>query len=182
MSYKRYYIRAGATTTAGGTVKASIELFKLNGVPLALEGDPVDCPVCGTQGVIKCVTPRVPDHFDGKEFALSDDLCCCGCNPAPKLVTDQNFRYQAFAATPNEASDDGAASRASANTAAASPRATRNAMLIPLRFVDSVSGKPYANRPYRLELMDGKVVHGTTDSNGGTKPLTSEERNGLKVW
>jgi uncharacterized Zn-binding protein involved in type VI secretion len=162
-------------------VKASIELFKLNGAPLALEGDPVDCPACGTQGVIKCVSPRMPDNFNGKEFALSDDLCICGCNPPPKLVADQNFRYQAFADTPTDAMDEGAASRAGANTAADSPGAARNALLVPLRFVDSVSGKPYANRPYRLELMDGKVIRGTTDSNGRTRPLTSEERNGLKV-
>lgn len=182
MSYKRYYIRAGATTTASGAVKASVELFKLNGAPLALEGDPVDCPACGTQGVIKCVAPRIDDRFNGKAFALSDDLCICGCNPPPKLVADQHFRYQAFAATPNGATEDGASGRADANAAAVSSKATGNVMLVQLRFVDSVSGKPYANRPYRLELIDGKLVHGTTDSHGRTRPLTFEERNGLKVW
>jgi uncharacterized Zn-binding protein involved in type VI secretion len=181
MSYKRYHIRAGATTTAGGTVKASIELFKLNGAPLALEGDSVDCPACGTQGVIKCVSPRISDHFNGKEFALSDDLCICGCSPPPKLVADQDFKYQAFVAKPNEAPEDRVTDRAGRNAAGTSG-ATRDAMLVPLRFVDSVSGKPYANRPYRLELKDGKVLHGTTDSNGRTRPLTSEERNGLNVW
>jgi hypothetical protein len=115
MSYKRYHIRAGATTTAGGTVKASMELFKLNGAP-------------------------------------------------------------------TDATQDGAASRTGANTAANCRGAARIALLVPLRFVDRISGKPYANRPYRLELMDGTVVRGTTDSNGRTRPLTSEERNGLKVW
>jgi hypothetical protein len=147
-----------------------------------LEGDPVDCPACGTQGVIKCVALRIQDRINGKEFALSDDLCLCACNPAPKLVADQNVRYQAFAATPKDGTEEGATGRAGTIAAAVSSGATRNAMLVPLRFVDSVSGKPYANRPYRLELMDGKVVHGTTDSNGRTRPLTSEERNGIKVW
>jgi uncharacterized Zn-binding protein involved in type VI secretion len=94
MIYKRYYIRAGAKTDAGGVVKASSQHHMVNGMPLAREGDPIDCPACGTQGVIQCTTPRISHTLDGKEFALSDDLCICECSPAPKLVADQGYKYQ----------------------------------------------------------------------------------------
>jgi len=94
MSYMRYYIRAGATTTAGGTVRASSEFNDIDGLPVAREGDAVDCPACGTQGRIECTEPRLSDTFDGKEYALSDDLCICECSPPPKLVADQDIEYQ----------------------------------------------------------------------------------------
>lgn len=97
MSYRRYHIRAGATTTAGGTVSASSRFCVVDGKPLAREGDPIDCPACNTQGHIACVTPRLPDSFGGKQYALSDDLCVCQCSPAPKLVADQSVKFQVLA-------------------------------------------------------------------------------------
>ena len=100
MSHKRFYIRAGATTTAGGTVRASSTFTTLDGIPVAREGDPVDCPACGEQGVIQCVMPRLSDQSEGKECALSDDLCVCACSPPPKLVADQFQDFQLVAESP----------------------------------------------------------------------------------
>lgn len=100
MTHKRFYIRAGATTTAGGTVRASSSFTTLDGKALAREGDPVDCPACGEQGLIQCVMPRLPDQSEGKECALSDDLCICACSPSPKLVADQIHDFQLVADSP----------------------------------------------------------------------------------
>lgn len=94
MSYMRYYIGAGATTTAGGTVKSSSEFSVVEGAPLAREGDAVECPACGAQGRIECVLPRLADAFEGRRYALSDDLCMCECSPPPKLLADQDIEYQ----------------------------------------------------------------------------------------
>jgi uncharacterized Zn-binding protein involved in type VI secretion len=91
---KRYHIRLGCKTTAGGIVKTAGSEDSLDGALCPLEGDLIDCPACGTQGVIKCVGPRISETFNGKEFALSDDLCICQCNPPPKLIADQDFSYQ----------------------------------------------------------------------------------------
>jgi uncharacterized Zn-binding protein involved in type VI secretion len=99
---RRYHIRLGATTTAGGVVKTASTKFNLNGAPLAVEGDLVDCPACHSEGVIKVVAPRLPDRYNGKQFALSDDLCVCKCNPPPKLVADQMFEYQTVRAESDE--------------------------------------------------------------------------------
>jgi uncharacterized Zn-binding protein involved in type VI secretion len=99
VSHKRYYIRDGAKTTADGTVRASSTFATLDGKALAREGDPVDCPACGEQGVIQCVTPRLSDASEGKECALSDDLCLCACSLAPTLVAEQFHDYQSVAAS-----------------------------------------------------------------------------------
>lgn len=98
MQNKRYYIRAGATTTADGVVHASSDFCRIDVFALARDGDPVDCPACETQGLIRCVGPRMPDSFMGRQYALSDDLCICRCTPAPTLVTDQVDEFQLVSA------------------------------------------------------------------------------------
>lgn len=91
---RRYNITQGAKTTANGIVSTTQQFSKTNGAPLALEGDPVDCPTCHTTGRIKCVGPRLHSAFTGKQFALSDDLCICNCDPSPKLVAIQQHMFQ----------------------------------------------------------------------------------------
>jgi len=97
MTKRRYYVCDGAKTTADGVVKASSAFSSLNGRPLAREGDPVECPACGQQGVIECAGPRLSDLSEGKECALSDDLCRCACSPPPTLVADQFDDFQVVA-------------------------------------------------------------------------------------
>jgi uncharacterized Zn-binding protein involved in type VI secretion len=94
MTITRYYITAGASTTAGGTVNATSQYHTVDGAALAREGDPVDCAACGTQGRIECVSPRLSDSCGGREYALSDDLCICQCSPPPRLVACQYTKYQ----------------------------------------------------------------------------------------
>jgi uncharacterized Zn-binding protein involved in type VI secretion len=94
MSYKRYYILAGATTTANGVVRVTSDFSLAGGAALARDGDPVDCPACGRQGFIRCTGPRLSDSFEGREYALSDDLCICSCDPAPQLIADRREDFQ----------------------------------------------------------------------------------------
>jgi len=184
MFVKRYHIRVGATTTAGGVVKASSSFSSLNGARLALEGDPVDCPACGAQGVIKCVMPRLADRFGTKEYALSDDLCICGCNPPPKLIADQSFKYQSILYADENAAANATVGHTGNAAEVVPPHAesTKQADLRPLRFVIRETGKPHANRPYQLGLVDGTVVQGTTDADGASRQLSPDERAALRTW
>jgi uncharacterized Zn-binding protein involved in type VI secretion len=86
---RRYFITLGALTTAGGVVKTASTTSFIHGLAKAVEGDLVDCPVCGREGVIQVVPPRLGYRYKGKEYALNDDLCACGCTPAPKLLPNQ---------------------------------------------------------------------------------------------
>lgn len=91
---RRYHITLGASTTAGGKVTSASSHGSINGVRIALEGDTVTCPACKTTGKIVCIGPRIPESWNGKQVALEDDLCLCGCGPPPKLQPSQSLKCQ----------------------------------------------------------------------------------------
>jgi hypothetical protein len=140
---------------------------------MAVEGDHIDCPACRTKGVIQVVPPRISDRFNGKEFALSGDLCICKCNPPPKLIASQSLKCQTLALAWVESAEEAAARAVSANIDAEE--------LVPIRLTDEATDRPHANRKYRLQLAD-KVVEGVTDSDGLTKPLSKADRAALVAW
>jgi uncharacterized Zn-binding protein involved in type VI secretion len=91
--HKRCYITLGAATDAGGKVVTASSGVLLDGIPRALEGDLVDCPVCHAQGRITCAGSRLNASEDGRMPALENDVCLCRCNPPPRLVASQQ-RYR----------------------------------------------------------------------------------------
>jgi uncharacterized protein (DUF2345 family) len=135
--------------------------------------------------------PRLTERFQGKEYALGDDLCICGCNPPPKLIADQQSVCQVIvyaseepAGQPTEQQAGKAVVNTGNGTKATPVQTARanNADTRPLRFLERETGKPHANRPYHLQLTDGRVVQGTTDANGSTKSLVQDERSALRCW
>lgn len=91
---RRYDILKGDSTTAGGTVEGGDANDKVGDREQAYETDPVWCPACNTMGRIVCVGSRQSmSGPDGREGALSDDLCVCLCNPSPLLIPSQYTSY-----------------------------------------------------------------------------------------
>ncbi len=87
---RRYDILKGDLTTAGGTVEGGDAHDKVGDREQAYENDPVWCPACHTMGIVACAGPRLSmKGSDGREAALSDDLCICKCTPSPRLVPSQ---------------------------------------------------------------------------------------------
>jgi uncharacterized Zn-binding protein involved in type VI secretion len=93
---KRYLITLGAQTTAGGKVSSARSLRSVNSANVALEGDKVWCPKCNSEGTILPDGPRLTETYNGKRYALNDDLCICKCNPPPRLVANQDFVSQSL--------------------------------------------------------------------------------------
>lgn len=91
---RRYHITLGASTTAGGKITSASSHGSINGVRIALEGDMITCPACKSTGKIACIGPRIPESWNGKQVALEDDLCICGCAPPPKLKPSQSLKCQ----------------------------------------------------------------------------------------
>ncbi len=91
---KRYDIVKGDTTTTGGIVQGGDAADTLHGREQAYENDPVWCPACNTMGVVKSEGPH---HSmtgpDGRQAALSDDLCICKCSTPPRLIASQSVSY-----------------------------------------------------------------------------------------
>lgn len=162
MIQRRYHIRAGAKTTAGGTVTASTTWFRIDGVSVACEGDPVDCPTCGTQGFIQCVMPRNPERPNGKEVALSDDMCICSCSPPPRLIAEQTIKCQIFLVA-DEPSIDSAK-----EAATSSPLHDEQPQLI----AASIEGMPYF-----IETFDGRTFSGRAGP-GGLLPRIATQGEG----
>ena len=91
---KRHHVILGTKTTAGGEVTSAGSMRSLNGVKLALEGDKISCPACKSEGVIRCHGPRIPEAWNGINFALEHDLCICGCKTPPTMLAGQPFSAQ----------------------------------------------------------------------------------------
>jgi uncharacterized Zn-binding protein involved in type VI secretion len=167
---KRHTITEGAKTTAGGTVIAASSNGSINGARIALENDPIYCKACKSAGHILCVGPRLPETWDGKQVALENDLCVCGCAPPPKLIANQTMRYQTIGDAMAAAHAEDFAERAA--TGAASIVATE-AYDLHFKVTDQASGLPLSDRHYLIELANGTRQEGRTDREGKTKTVTA---------
>lgn len=180
MSTIRYHIALGASTTAGGKVMTATSNRSINGVKVACLGDSVYCPRCNSEGVIEPDGPRLSDRFNGKQVALSDDLCRCKCSLPPRLIGNQTFSKQII----DEewvAARVGAAAESVTQLNAVASSAANESDGVPFVLLDPKNEAPYRNRRYKLELKD-RVIEGTTDQNGVTKPITAADRSAIIRW
>ncbi len=162
---RRYTITLGASTTSGGQVISASSDGRIDGVPIALEGDLVTCPACNSAGKIQCVGPRIPESWNGKNVALENDLCICRCPLPPKLLPNQTLRSQVI-------KDSGRALSQSAPETA-SRSAFGESFSDCYRLVDDFSGQALAHREYALVRASGKLEFGTSDARGQTHVLSS---------
>jgi uncharacterized Zn-binding protein involved in type VI secretion len=176
---KRFYITLDATTTAGGKVRSASSIMSIDGVRAALDQDKVWCPQCNSEGYIALDGPRLSSTCKGKQYALHDDLCICRCTPAPRLVAAQTRSAQTIDADWHAAKAGAAGTAAARLNTAESRAATSDG--VPLVLLDPDTREPFRHRPYRLQLAD-KVIEGTTDQNGATRPLTAAERALFVKW
>jgi uncharacterized Zn-binding protein involved in type VI secretion len=168
-------ITLGAPSTSGGKVISASSDGKIDGVPIALEGDLVTCPRCKTAGKILCVGPRIPETWNGKNVALENDLCICRCPVAPKLLPNQILRSQVI-------KDSGRALSSPAGGMAARGAPER---LFTDRFVlvDERDGQPLARREYAVVRASGKLEFGTSDDGGRTHLLsTTDDAENVEIF
>jgi uncharacterized Zn-binding protein involved in type VI secretion len=91
---KRYDLVQGDKTTTGATILNGDSTDMLGDREQAYENDAVACPVCKTIGRIVCVGPRHSmTSPDGREAALSDDICLCNCIPGSHFLPSQYTSY-----------------------------------------------------------------------------------------
>ncbi|WP_229258065.1 PAAR domain-containing protein [Duganella margarita] len=163
---KRHTITLGASTTVGGKVISASSNGSINGVGIALEGDMIFCPACKSKGKIVCVGPRIPETWNGKNVALENDSCVCGCPGPPRLVPNQSVRYQII----GETSDT-----SQATDSTVGETASRLTMFDDrYALIDEETGNPLANTEYALRRESGELEFGTTDSQGHTHLLEAE--------
>lgn len=162
---RRYFITLGAPTSASGKVISASSEATIDGAAIALEGDLVSCPACRTTGKIRCVEPRIPETWNGRNVALENDLCICRCESPPKLLTRQVLRSQVI-------KDSGRALSHLASGAAA-PGTPDQVYAEQFRLLDLHSGAPLAGREYAVVRGSGKLEFGTCNEQGLTHVLSA---------
>lgn len=170
---KRYTMTEGAKTTANGTVVSASSHGTIEGARIALEGDQIFCGACHSPGHIMCVGPRLNELWNGKQVALDNDLCICGCTPHPRLIANQTMRYQwVGAATADEHAQSPAA--AAAAVASAAPWTTvADSYDLHFHVLDEITQLPLPDWPYMIEVAGACKLEGRTDKNGKTGKVSA---------
>ena len=158
----RYNILQGDKTTAGGTVIDGSTTDIVYDRGMAYEGDRVNCPACKSVGQIVCDGPRWSSIGpDGREAALSDDICLCKCNPYPRLVPSQTFMSMHMDSSPGTGSGAGS-----------NPFNLPHDEQFLLR--DKATGEPLKNARYQVRTASGNVFEGVTDGSGRTQRVSTD--------
>ncbi|MFL9880753.1 PAAR domain-containing protein [Herbaspirillum rhizosphaerae] len=159
---RRFYIFEGDKTSSGGTPIASQDHSTWHGRKYIMLNDKVYCPACKKTGTVVGQGARLNDNWMGKRPALNDDICVCGCRPAPKLIAYQDNDWQMM--TVEEMAAQGFGTVQDAATPAAEMR--EHSVQFILR---SKKGRPLTNYPYVMESADGHRLEGFTDKDGKTE-------------
>ncbi|CAD6530438.1 hypothetical protein LMG28727_02657 [Paraburkholderia kirstenboschensis] len=169
---RRYHLKQGDHSSAGGIVLEGEETCTHFGTAMTYLGAKVYCPTCKTVGVIAGKGPRLSDTMMGKEAALDGDICVCNCEPPPVMSASQNNSYQqvnpgALALSPlaNES--------AWPHTAPSSMSSHKYSQRIFI--ADSVTGEPLRNRSFIVDV-EGEQRSGETDGDGYAELATNSSQ------
>jgi hypothetical protein len=121
--------------------------------------------------VIQCVAPRLTEQFQGKQYALHDDLCICQCSPPPKLIAEQTAKCQVIVL----------AAEVTAEEARARHAATRAAIAIYDEQPQLVA-PPIEGLPYHIETREGRKVSGRTGPGGLLPRIVTESEGEYAVY
>ncbi|MBY4672416.1 hypothetical protein FEP95_02003 [Burkholderia multivorans] len=160
------FIRNGDTTSHGGRVIASDMTNTVDGKALALLGDMVSCPRCS--GVYPIVKIKADLHmtFNGRPVASHGDMTACGAT----LIASQST------ATASPTSGGAGAPIGGGKSVIAQRDGAYRGRF---QLVDDQSREPLPNHPYTVRSSDGQTIHGTTDANGHTDWLDSQQASSL---
>lgn len=164
---RRYIITLGAATTSGGKVLSASSDGIIDGATIALQGDLVSCPACGSTGKIVCIGPRIPETLNGKNLALDNDLCNCRCTPLPRLLTQQSLRCQVIRDSGHALSLCHDSSLHERAPAIVGPAYSARFVLI-----DDEHGTPLPRREYAVVRANGKLEFGVANESGHTHLLS----------
>jgi len=165
---KRFYIFEGDKTSSGGTPIASQDHSTWHGRKYIMLDDKVYCPACKKIGTVVGQGARLNDNWMGKRPALNDDICVCGCRPAPKLIAYQDNDWQMMTAEEMAVQGFGTIQNA------ATPANIGERFDLHFQIRGDKTDKPIANIPYKISLEDGQEIVGTTDANGFTQLVSND--------
>ncbi|MFJ4290742.1 PAAR domain-containing protein [Cupriavidus sp. NPDC089707] len=174
----RTYLIKGDKADNGAVIVGGSPDSTYHGIPVARDGDPVYCPVCKRQGIIACTGPRWPYSDNGKEMALSGDICVCGCAKPPVFFASRPY-------TMTMTAEDVAEHCASYSTSYIGDTNSQvNDEVIEEYFeiFDGVTGQPAEGYLYDLYANGSRIQHQSRFSNGRTVDMKGEGNLRLVMW
>ncbi|MEI7293630.1 PAAR domain-containing protein [Paraburkholderia tropica] len=169
---RRYLLRLGDKSTAGGVVLEGAENCTHHGIPITFIGAKVWCEGCKSHGYIESVGPRHSATMRGKQQALEDDICICKCSPPPVFSASQ-------VSAPHSWEDEWGEMGYSASLAALQDmqRAPYDEQFT---LTDS-TGRALSKVRYRVLSDSAVVASGVTDSEGRTVRISTETSRRVEV-
>lgn len=181
------WIVQGDPTSSGGSVITGSSFTDIDGIPVARIGDQATCP--RHKGAFPIVDGDSTMIVDGQPVALHGSSLACGC----KVLSARQVRVfieagtSAAAATSTApaasalASATAATAAAAVATEAATAAATARSHEGGFVLRSSLTGKPLANRNYRILHADGACETGTTNADGATHVVASDCCQTLRI-
>lgn len=163
----RNWIVHGDATISGGRMISSSPFTDVDGKGVCRKGDRATCPT--HKGVFPIAGGCDPTIvIDGEEVALHGATLSCGC----KVLSSQQFRV--FVEVGGDAGALGSATTSHV-ARALTELADREQLSYDEAFVliSELTGKPLANRQYRVVRSNGSMEEGTTDDEGQTHVVAS---------
>ncbi|WP_313245231.1 PAAR domain-containing protein [Stenotrophomonas rhizophila] len=175
----RNWIVMGDPTSSGGQVITASNETDIMGMGVARIGDKATCPKLH-KGIFPIVDGDITILVDGQPVALHGCALACGCRVLSGKQANV-FADSGAAAGSAAATSAGTGAAAGAGSAAAGAAGVLKAVLASaatfdqaIRFVGK-GGTPLAEVPYTLHLADGRTVSGTTDAQGETTRVSTEQ-------
>jgi hypothetical protein len=175
--YARPFIREDdSVTPGGGKVQPTPQQYPstYHDKLACFEGDPVYCNTCKTWGVTKCVPPYRP-YIDpnGRQVSLDGDLCICKCPTPPRLKASFDNIRMLF-------EEDEFSSMAGVEDWLEYEGHKHFAYDQHFLILNEETKRPDSHRKYRITYSRG-VIEGTTDVNGLTSVVKSNEKEKIKL-
>lgn len=161
----RNFLLVGDKANDGAEITSSLSAIRHMNIFVVVEGSPVYCPVCKTNGVVKCIGPRLPNKDMGLHRAVSGDICVCRCNPPP-VFPDARGKFGMTFDTDGEYCLHLSSGVTSSITTWAQNSERPAGLQILIR--NSDTGETLKNRSY-IANINGIKYTGTTDDNGNAK-------------
>ena len=166
----RNWIVKGDPTSSGGQMITASNETDIDGVGVARVGDKATCPTLH-KGVFPIIEGDITIIVDGQPVALHGSALACGCRV---LSAKQSHVHVIDEAGGRSSGKAAAVAGAAAVLISKLPTAFDQA----LRFVGT-HGTPLADVPYTLHLDDGRSVSGTTNADGETSRVSTEQSQAI---
>lgn len=175
------WIVLGDPTSSGGSVVTGSPFTDIDGMPVARIGDQATCPQ--HKGAFPIVDGDFTMIVDGEPVALHGSSLACGCKVLSALQSRVFIDAGPTASTTTSAAAavEPASGAVAAGAVAGSAADTQHGFAGVFVLRSSVSGKPLANRNYRILDPDGHCETGTTDASGTTHVIWSHCCQTLRI-